>query len=127
MAQFGTLRRGAWATRSRCRRRKSPPYKIDEGKKSGGGERGECAGRSRASFFRLVEVLASHQSAFEPPASVIFVTLTYGRDYDDWRTAKRHLEALRAYMRRHRKVCIQNYARPCNPAARLQRAALAIL
>ena len=85
------------------------------------------AGRSRSSFWRLVEVLASHQSAFEPPASVIFVTLTYGRDYDDWRTAKRHLEALRAYMRRHRKVCIQNYARPCNPAARLQRAALAIL
>ena len=29
--------------------------------------------------------------------------------------------------RRHRKVCIQNYARPYNPAARLQRAALAIL
>ena len=101
MAQFGTLRRGAWATRSRCRRRKSPPYKIDEGQKIGGGERGECAGRSRASFFRLVEVLASHQSAFEPPASVIFVTLTYGRDYDDWRTAKKHLEALRAYMTRH--------------------------
>ena len=80
---------------------KVTPYKIDEGKKNGGGKRGECAGRSRESFWRLVEVLASHQSAFEPPGSVLFVTLTYGRDYDDWHTAKKHLEALRAYMTRH--------------------------
>ena len=79
----------------------SNPVQDRRRQKNGGGECGECAGRSRASFFRLVEVLASHQSAFEPPASVIFVTLTYGRDYDDWRTAKKHLEALRAYMTRH--------------------------
>ena len=30
-------------------------------------------------------------------------------------------------LRRHRKVCIQNSARPRNPTTRLQRAALAIL
>ena len=30
-------------------------------------------------------------------------------------------------IRRHRKVCIQNYVRPHNPAARPQRAAFAIL
>ena len=101
MAQFGTLRRGGLGYPFTVSQAKVTPYKIDEGQKIGGGERGECAERSRESFWRLVEGLASHQSAFEPPASVIFVTLTYGRNYDDWRTAKKHLEALRAYMTRH--------------------------
>lgn len=61
---------------------------IDTGEQVGGGK-------------RLIEKLATHQPAFEPPASSLFITLTYGRDYDDWATAKKHLEALRAYMTRH--------------------------
>ena len=70
---------------------------------------------------RLTARGSENAAILKQEAKAALRTAFYQLDRAAYRTA------LFRYFRRHRKVCIQNYARPCNPAARLQCAALAIL
>lgn len=71
---------------------------LSKRRESGFGQRGRIKGRSYMSVRRLIEAIAKHSGFLDRP--LMFVTMTYGRDYADWSRAKRDFKVWRDAMRR---------------------------